>query len=99
MKKVKRFIRRKPQTVEAVQWFKKGDFSEDDFEDNWYEEDEFSKELPICPRCGRKRVGVHGKVAGHDVCPSDWIVGELAFIMDIMVMSDTAFKKLYKEAK
>ena len=79
---------RKPEIVEATQWFALGDYKNDEPFCVSY------NETP-CPACGRS-LSSHGCITGFAfvVCPSNWIVtgpnGEIG------VVKDSEFKEMYE---
>ena len=77
--------RKKPEIVEAVQWFNHGDHPE---------VLNISQEVEkYCMFC-RKLRGCHGNFNGILICPGDWIVFKDDNESD--VFSDTDFKNTYE---
>ena len=74
---------RRPEIIEATQWFNLGDHPDVDKDDSGYH----------CDRCKSK---THGwmEYYGYVVCPGDWIVTDFR---DTYPVSDEEFRDRYEQ--
>ena len=83
--------RRKPEIIEAVQWFKMGDH--EDVEE--YPLDAIDMRFPVCEYCG-KPYNIHGSFQFRTVHPSNWVVTDST---GTHVMSDSEFREKYEQVE
>lgn len=95
--------RKKPVVVDAEQWFKNGDHSQDNchYDEGklvrYFRRPDIEGTYP-CDRCG-KNMHNHGWIdtleAGHTVCPSDWIIRDVAG--EFYPLKPDIFEKTYEK--